>query len=1006
MVTYQPYFERYLFCSFLFLLFIPGLCIYSHAQPNFRIVNWTVNEGLSEGTVHQMLKDATGFLWIATDQGVDRFDGTTFKQYVHGKMAGGKGFRGSETLGMVEDSLHHLWIGTEEGLNRYLPALDSFQHFPTPRLNVHMTSYCMPLAATGEDVIALEHTGNIVAYNIRSLKRRVVAAGITWPSGTYYELNQAAVDKTTHTIWLPYDSKILRLQPPSLKAELIELPGTTCRAVLLADSALLIGTSKGLVYYDPVTQTRRAVPWARKLAASNILSLEKTGQNHIWIGTEKAGLYLYVPQTNQLYNYRTTEGGINTLSANKVSALYCDRDGVTWANAGDKSIDQIFPFEQGIVAYNQKRMALWNHAAVRCFAEDGRKKIWIGTIDSGLLLFDPVTQKFSHPIANQGEGMRNRSIHCLKFDAGRAFLLIGTDKGLLKMDTRTQESTKISFTDAGGKTLEAEGLIQHIVALDDTTWLIAGEQGVFTLPVSGRVATQVSALKEHVFFIGAFGNRFSFSLWDYDPVLYSYNGGKWKKEVFPFDDITVGCIIYDAAKRVYWVGTDQGLIMTNSAFRRLRHFTTADGLPDNFIWALINDASGNLWITTNRGIACLDHGGRNIRSFALADGIQGLAYNPRACLLASDQTIYLGGKQGFDRINPASFDHQLSPATVYLANLKVNNKEFPNREATNDLYTLKLTHRQNNLELATGVIDFYSKGHSMLRYKLEPIEHTWQEEEAPHLIRYAGLSPGTYTLHLAASDSRRTWNSPTRQMRILILPPYWQRWWFISLVGLLALVLVYQLYYYRINQLKTLLQVRTKISQDLHDEVGATLSGIAMYSHLTKRQIAANQLSDVQKSLDIIQQSASEMVNKLNDIVWIVNPQHDSLVKLIKKLEEYALEMGAAKNMRVVSTISGQLAVPKLSMEARRSIYLLCKEAINNAVKYSKATQLEFSVRPFHQSVAFTIRDNGEGFDTERVKKGNGLQNMQKRAEEMGGTLVIQAEANRGTTVCLHYKIT
>ena len=159
---------------------------------------------------------------------------------------------------------------------------------------------------------------------------------------------------------------------------------------------------------------------------------------------------------------------------------------------------------------------------------------------------------------------------------------------------------------------------------------------------------------------------------------------------------------------------------------------------------------------------------------------------------------------------------------------------------------------------------------------------------------------------------------------------------------------------------------RMRISNDLHDEVGATLSGLAMYSQLTREQMLQHQTSQVEHSLSVMQHSAADMVDKLSDIVWSVNPEHDTLQNLLQKLDDYAKEMGSAKNIRVQTTISHCMEEARLSMEDRRNIYLLCKEAVNNAVKYSQCTELFINVESSQQHIRIEVRDNGHGFDLQQ----------------------------------------
>jgi two-component system, NarL family, sensor histidine kinase UhpB len=233
----------------------------------------------------------------------------------------------------------------------------------------------------------------------------------------------------------------------------------------------------------------------------------------------------------------------------------------------------------------------------------------------------------------------------------------------------------------------------------------------------------------------------------------------------------------------------------------------------------------------------------------------------------------------------------------------------------------------------------------------------------------------------------------------------------LAYVGL-ALVLVtgaFGFYFFRkkkaVQNKQAMMNERLRISQELHDEVGATLSGIAMYSHLAKEQIKNTQTGAIQNSLNIIQSNASEMVNKLNDIVWLINPGQDSLQKLMQRLEDYAVQIAAVKNIRVKSNLNGHFAGNILSAETRRNIYLLFKEAINNAVKYSNATLLDLNVKEDNTAIKIALQDNGDGFNVNVVKHGNGLDNMQQRAKDMQTDCIIESVKGKGTSITVVIKI-
>lgn len=233
----------------------------------------------------------------------------------------------------------------------------------------------------------------------------------------------------------------------------------------------------------------------------------------------------------------------------------------------------------------------------------------------------------------------------------------------------------------------------------------------------------------------------------------------------------------------------------------------------------------------------------------------------------------------------------------------------------------------------------------------------------------------------------------------------------LAIFAALAIVIILALYYNR-RQLKhqaasqqALLQERLRISRELHDEVGATLSGVVMYSHFTRDQMRASNISSVENSLNIMQQSSEEMVQKLNEIVWLVNPEKDTLQKLVQRLEEYAHKIAAARGMKVQFQVPQLLPETGIGFERRRNIYLICKEAINNAIKYSGGSQLTFNIRIIAEMLVIVITDNGAGFNALQEYSGNGLVNMQKRAEEINGRFLIRSSEQAGTSISLECAI-
>lgn len=198
---------------------------------------------------------------------------------------------------------------------------------------------------------------------------------------------------------------------------------------------------------------------------------------------------------------------------------------------------------------------------------------------------------------------------------------------------------------------------------------------------------------------------------------------------------------------------------------------------------------------------------------------------------------------------------------------------------------------------------------------------------------------------------------------------------------------------------------RNRIARELHDDLGGSLSGIVMHTHFMVEQVEGNNAQEVRKSINKIHSAASEMITRLNDIVWLINPKYDTLEKLVQRIEEFAIDITKAKGMEVRINTPIVIESVALDMQARKNIYLICKEAINNAIKYSNASELILTISRSGEDLTMRIEDNGKGFDKDLTKKGNGLLNMKERAKDIGAVYSLNTMSSKGTRIQLDYKI-
>jgi signal transduction histidine kinase len=261
-------------------------------------------------------------------------------------------------------------------------------------------------------------------------------------------------------------------------------------------------------------------------------------------------------------------------------------------------------------------------------------------------------------------------------------------------------------------------------------------------------------------------------------------------------------------------------------------------------------------------------------------------------------------------------------------------------------------------------------------------------------------------LRVKALTAEKVWTDVPAEYSFIINPPYWASWWFRILALLVAASVIYLFYRYRINQLKKLLRMRTRISRDLHDDVGSTLSGIGLLSEVAMQQLQNERKSEAMSSLYKINTNSEDMLEKMSDIVWAINPQNDSFEKVINRLKSYAKTTTDSLGVQFHFILEKDLQRLDMDMQKRSNVYLICKEAINNSMKYSGCQHLRFCLEQQDHHVIISIVDDGKGFNVQEDFEGNGLKNMKSRAEEINAQLNLSSEINKGTSMGLFLKIT
>lgn len=423
---------------------------------------------------------------------------------------------------------------------------------------------------------------------------------------------------------------------------------------------------------------------------------------------------------------------------------------------------------------------------------------------------------------------------------------------------------------------------------------------------------------------------------------------------------SVNSITEDRWGRIY-LATGRGINRIDSVTGQIKHYTTADGLPENTVAGSFHDRHGALWFVTRKGLARLD----------------------------------------------PELDRPAPPPTILISGVRIAGVSWPvSSLGQEDITDIEVPAHQNQVQ-----IDFigihYAAGETLrYQYRLEGSGQDWEFTEL-HTMNLAGLSPGAYRLLVRAVSTDGQTSPRPAVMSFTILPPVWRRWWFLTLAGLGLGALLYILYHYRLAQAIKLERVRTRIATDLHDDIGASLSGMALLSDVIRRQI-----TDAHpKSADMVNalgDSARRLVDAMSDIVWAIDPRRDDLFNLVTRIRQFAAQVLDVKGIVWGLEAPPDLEQVKLTPEERRHVFLIFKEALNNAARHASCRSVALALRVEHGQLVAEIRDDGRGiagpFPPEQAaeeSRGNGLRNMQARAAELGGRMSIDSTPGRGTRLTL-----
>jgi signal transduction histidine kinase len=427
--------------------------------------------------------------------------------------------------------------------------------------------------------------------------------------------------------------------------------------------------------------------------------------------------------------------------------------------------------------------------------------------------------------------------------------------------------------------------------------------------------------------------------------------GELKYTAFPhLTNLRVNVITEDRQGRIYF-GTSQGLDRLDLATDRLWHYTLADGLPGNEVSYALHDSEGSLWFSGPAGLS------------RFVPGVDRPPVVPPVT------------------INAAYAADRIAALGVF-------------GEARVDLGAMP---GPGLVQVDFSSSSFGAGGPVRYQYRLDGTEDDWSAPAMQRSVRYARLAPGRYRLLVRAINSQGQTSDEPASVTFQVLPPFWQRWWFLASAVAAVVLLASAAHRYRVGQLLALERIRSRIATDLHDEIGANLSQIAVLSEVARRRVGESDRAVVEPLAHMADVSR-ESVAAMSEIVWSVDPQRDAIIDLEQKMRRFANDVLATRDIRVRFPAHDSTRGLKVDADVRRDVFLVFKEAINNVGRHAGATEVDIDFHVRRNVLALTVTDNGNGCEVSTTD-GVGLRSMRGRAERLGGRLEIQSLNGSGTRV-------
>jgi ligand-binding sensor domain-containing protein/signal transduction histidine kinase len=1007
---------------------------------DLQLTHLTSDDGLSQNRIYSILQDRRGFMWFATEYGLNRYDGNTFVVYKN-TPDDPNTLSANLVQNLIEDGHGYLWIGTWGGLDKLDPTTERITHY---RYNPDN-----PNSISGDTIksIAQDSRGYLWVGTVDDGLNKLDPATETFTrfrndsNGQFVGTVNSIIEDSHGDIWFVGTRGLFHLSPQT--GQVTRLPATIDR--LAAD---YIHEDKAgnlwMLAYSPVAQLvkydRQAERFTEYSFGQGAIGIPNStilddGQNGLWVASSQ-GLYHFDLQTEQFTDrFQHDETNPDSINDNSVSSIYRDRAGVLWVGTENGGLN-ILDFRQGQFGSYRHRpgnASSLSPNVVTAIHQDRNGILWVGFTLFALDRLDRKTGQITHYLPGSGNknalGKGSSLRNNIYRDAQGYLWFGGWDSGLERFDERSGQFKQYRHKPGDPNSILSENIL--CVYQDRSGKLWVGQ-------VDG-LSSFDPAMEKFINYRNDSAHPAGSGISNVSAIYQDRSGtlwfGTWMGTLSRFDDKTNtfanlradsrgGRIyaIYEDQAGTLWLGTTDGLYRYDRENEMFTHYTENQGLPSDEIQCILGDRSGRLWLGTKKGISRFDPQAGRFRNYDTSDGLQSNDFSGGCYEDSQSGEMLFGGNNGITTFLPENIRDNPYVPTVVLTSFKIFNKPVPIdpksvlKKAIPYADSLTLSYRDNVFSFEFAALSYANSQKNRYRYRLENLEAGWNEVGSKQrLANYTNLDPGKYVFRVQASNSDGMWNEEGVSLPILITPPWWRTNWFRALFAVIVLTLLWAAYQLRVRQLHHQFAVtlearvgeRTRIARELHDTLLQSFQGLMLRFQTVDEMLPARP-SDAKKTLEGALERADQALIEGRDAItdmrtskWVGHDLEKSMKALMAELNE-ELVTGSRENVTFSVLVEGTPKTVRSTL--RDEIYRIARESLQNAFRHAQARNIETEITYGKRLLRVRFRDDGMGIDPHVLEHGGrsghwGLPGLRERAKHIGAQLEVWSELGAGTEV-------